>query len=340
MGSQPEQTLDGQINGYAVGIVQSEIPASNFRNVVASTSPDDFVLNFNKATNTLFANLTVHSDILGGGDSATDAYHIGFGDPGTPANKSAYIDNVHYAAIETPGATSVLRNNGEPYAHADSTAYLASGGQLGIDTFLQYPTYNPELSKWKSAGAFCQNCDFLQWGAWGARFGFGTDSTSSFTDNVHLGWWVAGDVITDNVQNGLPFQGEATYSGNAIGNVANNLSNQGWTTYVATGNMNMSWDFGVRSGRFDITNFDKLNTGGLNFGGDLSMPGVPTGALNKFSGALSATNELPQNLSDLSGNVTGSFVRPLSEGMPSGAIGNWNIGNNKTTRRPAFSLVA
>jgi tetratricopeptide (TPR) repeat protein len=72
----------------------------------------------------------------------------------------------------------------------------------------------------------------------------------------------------------------------------------------------------------------QLNTGGLNFGGDLSIPGVPTGALNKFSGALSATNELPQNLSDLSGNVTGSFVRPLSEGLPSGAIGNWNIGNN------------
>ena len=76
-------------------------------NVVASTSPDDFNINFNKATNTLFANLTVNSDILGGGDGATSAYHIGFGDPETPANKSAYIDDVHYAAIETPDATSV-----------------------------------------------------------------------------------------------------------------------------------------------------------------------------------------------------------------------------------------
>jgi hypothetical protein len=83
-------------------MVKSEIPASNFLNVVASTSPDDFNINFNKATNTLFANLTVKSDILGGGDGATSAYHIGFGDPATPANKSAYIDDVHYAAIETP----------------------------------------------------------------------------------------------------------------------------------------------------------------------------------------------------------------------------------------------
>jgi hypothetical protein len=58
------------------------------------------------------------------------------------------------------------------------------------------------------------------------------------------------------------------------------------------------------------------------------MPGVPTGALNKFSGTLTPTNELPSSLSDLSGSVTGSFVRPLTEGVPSGAIGNWNIGNN------------
>ena len=30
---------------------------------------------------------------------------------------------------------------------------------------------------------------------------------------------------------------------------------------------------------------------------------------------------------NLHGSVTGSFVRPMSEGIPSGAIGNWNIGN-------------
>ena len=62
-GSQPEQTLSGQLNGYAAGALQSEIPSSEFINVVASTSPNDFNINFNKATNTLFANLTVHSDL-------------------------------------------------------------------------------------------------------------------------------------------------------------------------------------------------------------------------------------------------------------------------------------
>ena len=100
---QPQpQTLDGTLKGYAVGMITSATPPT-FVNVVASKSPDDFTITFNKTANSLLASLRVYSDILpGAGDSATDAYDIGFGDdPQTPANKSAYIDNVHYAAIET-----------------------------------------------------------------------------------------------------------------------------------------------------------------------------------------------------------------------------------------------
>ena len=112
----------------------------HFVNVVASNSPNDFTINFNKATNTLFANLTVHSDILGGGDGATRCLSHRIWRSATPANRSAYIDDVHYAAIETPGATSVDYGLDHSYAHAESTAYLASGEQLGVDNFLLYPT--------------------------------------------------------------------------------------------------------------------------------------------------------------------------------------------------------
>jgi hypothetical protein len=335
----PPQTLNGELKGYAVGMVKSEIPASNFLNVVASTSPDDFKINFNSTTNTLSADLTVHSDILGGGDGATDAYHIGFGDdPESPANKSAYIDDLHYAAIESGSvlvtnrsyqlSTNDYYQQSVPYEFSTATAYMASGDQLGVDSQLLYPTYNPEAEEVEmTPGAFCQSCDFLQWGAWGARVGFGNGSDSDVVDNVHLGWWVAGDVITDEVEGDLPFQGSATYSGHALGNVANNLSGQ-LATYVATGNMDMSWNFGQRNGRFDITNFDKPNTGGLDFGGTISMPVDPTGGLNKFSGTLGNQN-LTGNLAGLTGGVNGSFVRPLSEGIPSGAIGNWNVGNSR-----------
>ena len=53
------QTFDGEFKGYAAGMVQSEVPTSNFVNVVASSSPEDFAVNFDKTANTLSAILTV-----------------------------------------------------------------------------------------------------------------------------------------------------------------------------------------------------------------------------------------------------------------------------------------
>ena len=312
-------------------MVKSEIPASNFLNVVASTSPDDFNINFNKATNTLFANLTVHSDILGGGDGATSAYHIGFGDPQTPANKSAYIDDVHYAAIETPGGTSVYNNSGYAYDNADSTAYLASGEQLGVTNFFQetFTTVNPDGTR-----PFCDNCDFLQWGAWGARFGFGNQSTSNFTDNVHLGWWVAGDLASAAELNALDGEldvdafaalgASATYNGHVIGNVAAKIDALHWQTYSAAGNLNMSWNFAQRSGDLTISDFDhrSYSTDPGDEPGGLTQPSLD---INKFSGSLYQIGG--PSIGDMRGNATGSFARPLDAGIPSGVLGNWNVGS-------------
>ena len=64
-------------------------------------------------------------------------------------------------------------------------------------------------------------------------------------------------------------------------------------TYVATGNMNMSWDFGTRSGQFDVTNFDKLDVaGGLNFGGAISMPGgASTDQLHRKADSINSADD-------------------------------------------------
>jgi hypothetical protein len=304
-----------------------------FVNVVASTSPDDFNINFNKATNTLFASLTVKSDILAV-DGATSAYHIGFGDLQTPANKSAYIDNVHYAAIETPGGTSVDSNGGDAYGHAESTAYLASGAQLGVTNF--FPETFGAADGSGNPQPFCDNCDFMQWGAWGARFGFG-ETSSRYVDNVQLGWWIAGDISTAAQLNALaidPLQAQgamATFDGHAIGNVANNIDGSGWKTYVAAGNLNMNWSFAERSGDLTISKFDtSVTPEGLTFTGQMSSPGVADGNFttpegNHFGGQL--TGQLPNDLGSLSGNAAGSFVNN-GNAIAAGVIGNWNVGNS------------
>ena len=54
------QTFSGEFKGYAVGMVQSQIPASDFINVVAGASSDDFAINFDPTANSLSAHLTVH----------------------------------------------------------------------------------------------------------------------------------------------------------------------------------------------------------------------------------------------------------------------------------------
>jgi hypothetical protein len=199
-----------------------------------------------------------------------------------------------------------------------------------------------------SATDLCDSCDFIKWGAWVADLNFKADGNPDSIVSA-VGFWVAGDVIQDTI-GALPITGNAYYSGTAWGSVWNTREGyKGPPTYVAEGDMNMSWDFAYRTGKFAITNFDEPNTGGLSFGGDLSAPGVvanndgpptikPTGTANTFSGTLAVPRnawcETPSDLRDLTGNVTGSFVSAtkladgVTAGFPKGVIGNWTIGNS------------
>ena len=99
-----------------------------------------------------------------------------------------------------------------------------SGDQLNVTKFF------PETFGDGGNKPFCKDCDFLQWGAWGTRVNFSNADGPQYTDNIHLGWWVAGDVID---QSDLPTDMTASYEGHAIGNVATNIGHDGWVTYVA-----------------------------------------------------------------------------------------------------------
>ena len=309
----PGQTMQGEFKGYAAGLVQSEIPASGFQNVVASTSTDDFSITFDPTTNSLSASATVRD--VQNGDGATNAYHFEFGDDGGSDVRSAYIDDLHYAAIEANGGTSVSYGNNQTYSNATSTNYLVSGDQLGVTQY--FPETFAETTPGSGVRPFCTNCEFLKWGAWGSRVEFGNGSGDQYTDNLHLAWWIAGDVTADQ---DLPTTGSATYAGHVIGNVANNLIGK---SYVAAGDLDMSWNFANRTGDLSITKFDMANTSGLAFSGAMSAPGV-LAAGNHFGGAL--TGAAP-NGSSLSGSAVGSFVNNGNI-KAAGVIGNWNVGNS------------
>jgi trimeric autotransporter adhesin len=325
------QTFQGEYKGYAVGIVRSEVPATDFANVVGSASPEDFHVTFDKGLNALWATATVRD--VQNYDGATSSYSVGFGDNAqSPANKSAYIDDLHYAAIESGSAAVV--NGSHNYAQTSATAYLVSGDQLNVTSF--FPETFPESSPGSGSPPICTNCDFVKWGAWGARFQFsdGSDSTRYF-DNVHLGWWVAGDITPLSDLDKLGAQNAtATYNGHVIGDVANNLSGDGWKTYVAAGDLAMNWSFAQRSGDLTISKFDTAAIpGGLTFQGPMTAPGVVS---NQFGGSLSGSvNNLP-----LSGSAVGSFVNNGLTNPAAGIIGNWNIADQQRNFYKAGGILA
>jgi hypothetical protein len=341
----PDQT-GGTFHGYAAGVFQQTTHSywDSPGGVLMSDSADDVEITFNKRRNTLDA--TINTNVAFEGEDA-GGLSLALGDPnGDSHGHSAYIDDTHFAAIESATGTQVLVDGDEggsvPVDPESVTAYMASGDQLGVTKFFQ-DTFAPNqedpnslLADDPAGKAFCKDCAFIKWGAWGTNVKF-KDGISNDADdvaaNVHLGWWVAGDMASTGELDNLAAKGAtASYNGNAIGTVASTLgSGIGWKTYVAAGDMHMGWDFAARSGQLDITKFDTKHFGpeGLSFGGLMSAPGqLNTYSINKFSGSLSG--QLPNDLGSVNGLATGSFVNRGTgvNGVANGVVGNWGVGSN------------
>jgi hypothetical protein len=272
---------------------------------LTSESPDDVVLNFNGESNSVTGSMGLrvrNAGVAGGAD-------IGFGDPEF-GGTSEFTDDQNFFATATKDSIRV-------YTDAGQEAPLHSG-----DARLDSATTED--------GPLCDGCSFIRWGKRQSHLVFG-DGDEGNANVFASGWWVAGDIIDVS---DLPFDGTATYQGTAIAEVGNNLNGEGWITYTAKGDMAMNWDFGTRSGDLTISNFDKGHIdGGLTVSGQMTTPGELEGK-NKFSGELSGQN-LPDNLSDLSGSARGSFVsgpdnvRDGPRSKPQGVIGNWEVGSER-----------
>lgn len=300
------------VQGYSGGVVTGQSDSEQQPAMVTSNDPNDVNVKF-KGQKFSSAEITV-------GDQPSDTDH--------PSN----VEVTHVADTEgNQGLKVVFTPQPDPASYAGK-ASVGNGSDVGSITLNGQSVLHGEAQLVGSSTALCSKCDFMKWGAWGANIqpgGQGTKVADNQADNENggfhlLGWWVAGNVVSSS---DLPKMGGATYSGTAIGTVANNLHGDGWQTYVASGDMSMNWNFASRSGNLNIDHFDTsvAHGNGLSFSGAMSAPGT----LNRFGGNLALTNQcLPRNLADLAGTAQGSFVRG-GNNPAAGVLGNWKIGGSR-----------
>jgi len=200
----------------------------------------------------------------------------------------------------------------QTYHPDDIQSYFVSADAINANAVL-FPGQTVEgPNGLEQKRAFCQNCSFIKWGAWGTRTSYTNYNEQQVNADTHLGWWIAGDVVSGS---DMPLTGTASYAGDAIGTVASK-QNGSWNQYVATGDMNMDWNFAARGGTLSISHFD-----GKSFSGPMFAPGRAN-----FSGPLGNLN------TGIIGSASGSFVGSPGHGLtPAGVIGNFGVGNIQNT---------
>ena len=144
--------------------------------------------------------------------------------------------------------------------------------------------------------------------------------------------------------------GRATYAGHAIGTVANSLNGHDWITYVATGDMDMTWNFGSRDGRLRhhpfryVGHARRLELRRATMSASWRIRRArPNGAVaDHFAATITGCWDRRQDRRHCAGSADGSLCRqPGTRTDPNGVIGNWNIGNdNRATTPPPASSPA
>lgn len=205
--------------------------------------------------------------------------------------------------------TPVVDRSGRPQNPA---TYLVSGDAVRLNV----STDNPRGVL--PGGAEPCECEFLEWGYWGTQTDL-RDANNPDDPNervaratVHLGTWVAGD-LTDPAE--MPITGTGSYEGHAVGTVLK-ATPDGAAQYIASGRMDMSYDFGAREGRVDISDFDDRDFSAVV--GDPAQTGLPSGT---FAGpAFNPDTGGPA----IDGAIAGAFVNDGVEAA-GGVIGNFGV---------------
>lgn len=320
-GNLPDPPPVTQFFGFTAGAAQWLLQDNEFQGI-RSLNVDDFILNFDDNFTSVAAAAKIHS-----GDNFVQSYLLALAGSNAIPELEGFdmvLDAERFLAFHAEGLSTVFNGQGNPYPDESVSvnAILISGAYLDLllqqllqQEEIEFPNDVPELEGDKpftqavfgNSNAFCNQCDFLKWGLLAAEVQVGEGENGAI-DDVLAAWWIAGDV-TNNAD--LPAAGNATYSGTALG-----MASSPAGAHIATGQLDMDWNFASRMGRLDITRYDQ---GQYNFGGPMTAPGN----LNQFTGPLSG---------DLTGAATGAFVNGPN-GPAQGVIGNFeaNNGNYYTT---------
>jgi hypothetical protein len=205
---------------------------------------------------------------------------------GGPNNPSAMIDDKRFAAANA--------------AVAMVNANVLRDGAGNLPTSLNLPDGQP-IPKYQ----------YLQWG-----FLLGDTAGKAGVDleHLHMGTWIAGRAADQ-----LPTIGSATYSGHAIGNVAN-----GGALYTAVGSYDNTWNFAQRAGTVNM-NFDGAQyngttqlTNGANFQGTMSAASRAGGVVGNF---VQAPGGSPAGVAPPA--LAGRFVIQETAGNPYRASGTF-----------------
>ena len=164
----------------------------------------------------------------------------------------------------------------------------------------------------------CENCaDFVRWGFWG--FKGALNGVGEFDVDLES-MWITGSLTTQAQLGNLAAQSEseisAFYHGDAVG-IVNNLAVEG--SYIASGNLEMEWNFGSRTGNASITQFDTENFSGQGRGFNYELE-APEGN-STFLGNLTSTDN---PYIDSYGGMQGAFANNGAN-IAGGVIGNWGV---------------
>jgi hypothetical protein len=209
-------------------------------------------------------------DIFAAGNQPRLTLYFG----GQSPNRSAFIDDSNFTAIESSNQSSMLNGT----TNGSLTGAIVTSNLVSSNTLLP--------------NGLCQQCQFLQWGYWTGQLDIpnATGTAVVRTDRAHINTWVAGiPTVT------LPPGGVGTFTGNALGTVYNNGA-----SYLAAGGFTNTYNFGSQTGTVAISNFDSRTFAGTVQG--ITSVAANGQVIHSYMGALSG--------SGLSGRANGTFFGP------------------------------